>query len=228
MGIFQHQLIQWFTNLLHLHLLLSQLQRRLPTGLLGLLMRTLPINLTLANPPPQMSECSLFPRRPPHHYPTSLTPSMLPFLFPLLLHPALHSTLPPSHPWLVELLRRQRGLQPATEHLCVEPATTSSGKITLTMFNVHPSQITKPLVICVFIQQPINLPTLGTFMSQRLINASTVQDSVCIKTPNTFLLQLQKHPTSLVSLYLFIFCKGCLTLLARSLCKHWVGASAAM
>ncbi len=131
MGIFQHQLIQWFTNLLHLHLLLSHLQRHLPTGLLGLLMRTLPINLTLANPPPQMSECSLFPRRPPHHYPTSLTPSMLPFLFPLLLHPALHSTLPPSHPWLVELLRRQRGMQPATEHLCVEPATTSSGKITL-------------------------------------------------------------------------------------------------
>ncbi len=24
------------------------------------------------------------------------------------------------------------------------------------------------------------------------------------------------------------FCKGCLTLVARSLCKHWVGASAAM
>ncbi len=28
--------------------------------------------------------------------------------------------------------------------------------------------------------------------------------------------------------FFYVFCKWCLTLLARSLCKHWVGASAAM
>ncbi len=62
--------------------------------------------------------------------------------------------------------------------------------------------------------------------------SKTVQDRVCLKTPNTFLLQLQNHLFYLYYIvvlpFLFIFCEVCLTLLAHSLCKHWVGASAAM